>query len=80
MNELGEIVWQSTLDQIYDCFVSRTGERTGQLRVVNMETKQVLLDQEVELSYGATFGPDVDDVAHWEELCTQTVDQASAQG
>lgn len=80
MSEFGEIVWSSLLDNAYDCFVSRIGESLGQLRVVNIDTKEVLLDQEVELSYGAQFGPDVDDVAYWQDLCTQVVDKSKLQG
>jgi len=69
-----ELVWQAVLDEKYGCAVVRLAQRVGRLVVTNEETKEVLLDQEVGLSYGAMFGPDADDVAHWEELCVNAVD------
>ena len=80
MSDFGEIIWASLLDNTYECFVSRLSENQGQLRVVNTDTKEVLLDQEVALSYGAPFGPDVDDLAYWQDLCAQIVDQSKSQG
>lgn len=69
-----QIIWEAELDKVYHCEVVRLEERKGQLTVKNVETNKVLLDQEVSLSYGAMFGPDVDDVAHWQDLCVNAVD------
>jgi hypothetical protein len=71
---MSNIIWESKLDNVYECKVVRISERKGQLTVVNGETK--LLDQEVGLSYGATFGPDMDDVAYWQDLCVAKIDEA----
>ena len=70
-----QYIWEATLDNIFECRVTRTGERTGQLTVTENVTGQLLLDKEVGLSYGAQFGPDVGDVGYWQELCVEVVDK-----
>lgn len=67
-------IWQATLDDRYDCRVDRINEAHGHLTVTDTTDKKVLLSEEVTLSYGAAFGPDVDDVADWEVRCVQAVD------
>ena len=67
-------IWESTLDDIFECKVLRTGDRTGQLTVKENITGQILLDKPVALSYGAQFGPDMDDVAQWQGMCVDVVD------
>ena len=69
-----DTVWESTLDKIFKCKVTRSGDYKGVLTVVNTENQFVLLEKEVTLSYRAMFGPDVDDIGYWEELCIQAVD------
>lgn len=59
------IVWQSRLDKKYNCSVVRVTERTGQLKIINEENNQVLLEKEVGLSYGSIFGAEMDDVRTW---------------
>jgi hypothetical protein len=71
---MSELVWQSKLDEKYDCQVVRTGERTGQLTMVETETQKTLLDRSVGLSYGAMFGPDMGDVAYWQDACVKAAD------
>lgn len=72
-----EVIWESNLDNRYDCKVTRNLEYTGQLKVLDTETNQVLLDEEVRLSYGASFGPDVADVADWRDKIIAVVDGES---
>jgi hypothetical protein len=69
-----EVIWESNLDNRYDCKVTRNLEYTGQLKVLDTETNQVLLDEEVFLSHGAFFGPDVADVADWRDKIVKVVD------
>jgi hypothetical protein len=69
-----EVVWESNLDNRYDCKVTRNSEYSGQLKVLDTETNQVLLDEEVRLSYGDAFGPDVADVADWRDKIVKVVD------
>ena len=72
---MSEIVWQSTLDQIYDCRVTRTGDYRGTLTVTDTKASNCILEKEVGLSYGSMFGPDVSDVALWQDFCCEAVDR-----
>ena len=69
-----QLIWEATLDNIYKCEVTRIDEYKGKLKVTNTENVFVLLEQEVGLSYGARFGPDIDDVALWQDLSCKAVD------
>lgn len=69
-----EKIWEARLDDRYDCQVTRINEAHGHLTVTDTTNKEILLSNEVTLSYGARFGPDVDDVADWEVRCVQAVD------
>lgn len=69
-----QVVWGSVLDNIYKCTVTRIDDYNGLLKVVNTETDSVLLEQKVMLSYRAAFGPDAGDVAEWQDLSVQAVD------
>jgi len=70
-----ETIWESTVDDgLYECKVKRIAEREGILTVLNVITQKTLLRTPVELAYGASFGPDVHDVAYWEELCIDAID------
>lgn len=68
------IIWESKLDEIYDCKVTRISENKGKLTIVD-QFNRPLFDREVGLLYGALFGPDIDDVLYWEELCVQFIDK-----
>ena len=72
-----EVVWESNLDNRYDCKVTRNSEYSGQLKVLDTETNQDLLDEEVFLSYGAFFGPDAADVSDWRDKIITVVDGES---
>jgi len=72
-----EVVWESVLDDRYDCKVTRNSEYSGQLKVLDTQTKESLYDEEVFLSYGALFGPDVADVADWRDKIVKVVDGKS---
>lgn len=68
------IIWESKLDDIYDCKVTRISENKGTLTMID-QFDRVLLEREVGLLYGAVFGPDIEDVAYWEDLCVEVVDK-----
>lgn len=68
------IVWESELDNQYDCKVIRIDEYNGTLTVVNKAEGNVLLCEAVTLSFGAPFGPDTLDVLNWQDRCVQAVD------
>lgn len=75
----GLIVWWSRLDDRYQVEVQRAGERAGILRIFDHSHSDSLIhEQPVGLSYGATFGPDVADVAERQELAIRVVDSKSS--
>lgn len=74
MSEQQNEVWSSDVDGgAYHAFVVRTGEYRGTLIVVAAGGHE-LMREDVGLAYGARFGPDVDDVAMWQELVTTWID------
>jgi hypothetical protein len=68
-SELPEsIVWQTVLDGRYIAQVQRLDESHGTLVLFDAnQAMNVMLAHEVSLSYGAAFGPDVDDVKAWQD-------------
>lgn len=69
------VVWRSQLDDRYLIEVVRTGERTANLRVFDHTNNDaVLLTEDVGLSYGAVFGPDVEDVSDWKDRVLRLID------
>jgi len=72
-----EVIWESVLDDRYDCKVTRNSDYSGQLKVLDTRTNQSLYDEEVFLSHGALFGPDVADVADWRDKIVKVVDGES---
>ena len=69
------IVWRCKLDNRYLIEVQRTGERNAKLSVFDHErSDEEIASWDVELSYGAIFGPDVDDVSTWQEKVADFVD------
>ncbi len=71
-------VWGSKLDERYLVEVQRDPayESRGLLYVWDHDDNMiVLLEESVALAYGARFGPDVDDVAAWQERVVELIDQ-----
>lgn len=69
------LVWEQTLDKgAYQARVERLNKYKGQLIVTKVVDGTVLLNEEVGLAYGSIFGPDVDDVAFWQEKTIAAVD------
>lgn len=66
-------VWQNRLDDKYDVFVeSKDDGYKGDL--VLKEGEKELLREQVTISFGARFGPDIADVAIWEDRCCEFID------
>lgn len=72
LTELSYPVFLSKFDHRYDVKVLRKGSYEGILQVWDNGT--LLMEKDVTLSYGAVFGPDVADVAEWEKLVANFVD------
>jgi hypothetical protein len=69
-----EIIWSNILDERYECKVSRNSHYSGQLTIFDNQLKKFLYDEEVRLSFGATFGPDALDVNEWQDKIIEIVD------
>lgn len=69
-----QVIWENTMDGgTWKTQVLRTGSYTGVLQICDKESTLVH-QEEVGLAYQALFGPDVDDVAKWEQICIDVVD------
>lgn len=66
------IIWESTLDKKYKIYVERVEPYKGEL--VIKENDKVLTIKAVTLTYDAKFGPDMDDIRTWEDLCINFID------
>jgi hypothetical protein len=56
-----------------------SNEYRGVLTVRRLADDKEILREEVGLSYGARFGPDVDDVNLWGQMVINTIDHYEAQ-
>lgn len=68
------VIWDATLDNRYECSVERISEYGGNLRVFDIKTSSVLLEEEVPLAYGAKFGPDMEDIIQWQNKVVDLID------
>jgi hypothetical protein len=79
-SEHPELVWWSRLDGRYQVEVQRTGSHTAELVVYDhQDNDKELMREAVGLSYGAQFGPDVSDVAFWQQKSMDFVDNMPKQ-
>jgi hypothetical protein len=71
----GRVVWWTRLDKRYQIEVIRTGDYAARYLVFDHERDdELILDEPTNLSYRALFGPDVADVAMWQERALEFVD------
>lgn len=70
-------VYENILDEKYRLVVNYHPEkdRIGILTLYDSDGKTVLLQQEVGLSYGAIFGPDIADAQLWQKMGIDFIDQ-----
>jgi hypothetical protein len=70
-----ELVWWSRLDNKYQIEVHRKGERAARLVIFDHSNNDKMLKGfDVGLSYGAIFGPDIDDVSAWQDMAVNFID------
>lgn len=72
---MSDVVWDCSLDDKYRCVVERIDHYNGTLKMYDYDGKKLLLEERVGLSYGALFGPDVADVAVWQQRCIEEADK-----
>jgi hypothetical protein len=73
---LPNIVWVVLFDARYKMTVLRKEPYRGTLELRDGE--DLILEQDVCLSYDAMFGPDAGDVAEWQEIAMQFIDKRTA--
>lgn len=66
------IVWKNQLDGKYDTYVERVEPYKGELVIKDGDT--TLTTKSVTLAYDAKFGPDVEDIQQWENMCVDFID------
>jgi len=71
-------VWESKLDELYQCEVERTEPHKGRLTMKDSDGN-LLINEEVSLAFDAEFGADVMDIQDWQERCSEVADQAAEQ-
>jgi hypothetical protein len=71
---MSNVVWNSKLDNRYNCEVKRISDYKGQLTVLDEENGELILNEEVGLSYGSMFGPDIADLQLWQDMIIKAVD------
>jgi hypothetical protein len=72
-----QIIWGSILDDRYAIQVVRVALYHGKL--VIREADEEIFSQQVALSYGATFGPDVSEIADWQEIVLGFIEDQKRQ-
>jgi len=73
-------IWESTVDQgTYNAKVVDGESGMGVITVTRIEDDKEILREEVGLSFGAQFGPDVDDVRMWQVMVIDAIDHFVAQ-
>lgn len=69
------LIWRSRLDDRYLVEVQRAGNKQANFLIFDKENDFTLIHKEsVNLAYEARFGPDVDDVARWQDLAIFVID------
>lgn len=75
-SEVPGLVWAAKFDGRFQIEVQRKDDENAVLCLFDHnENDRLLHAADVGLSYGARFGPDVDDILHWESLVTEFVDK-----
>jgi len=66
--------WQTRLDNKYDVFVEYGEDDAYHGFLVIKDGEKELLREATHISYGARFGPDMDDVTTWQNRACEIVD------
>jgi hypothetical protein len=69
------MIWWSRLDNKYQIEVQRIDGYHANLIIFDHELKdKKIFEKKVGLSYGARFGPDMEDVENWREIAAGFID------
>jgi hypothetical protein len=69
------VIWDVTVDdKSWLVRVLDDGHYRGKLQIIKMDTDELIYEESVGLSYGAEFGPDIDDVGQWMKKSLEIID------
>jgi len=72
----GEVAWWAVLDKRFLIEVQRTEPYKGNLVAFDSKNNnEVVYQKEVNISYDAVFGPDINDVCYWKDIVGDFVDE-----
>lgn len=70
------LVWYSTLDNRYKIQIQRIDYSSANLYIFDsIKNNEQIFCQKVSLSYGAIYGPDVNDVNIWKKIIINFIDK-----
>ncbi len=73
--DYSKVAWAAIVDNRYKCEVQRTEPYKGVLVVFDGKNNdEILHEVSVPISYNAQFGADIIDVAQWQDIAIQTID------
>ena len=70
-----DVVWASLLDKRYKIEVIRQKVGATFFMYDSENKDEIIHKEDVNLAYGAKFGPDIDDVLTWQDLGCKIVDE-----
>jgi len=74
--DYSKVLWAAILDRRYKCEVQRTEPYKGELLAFDsQENDKLIYELNVPISYDGPFGPDIIDVASWQDLIIQKIDK-----
>jgi hypothetical protein len=73
---MDEVVWKSTLDGRYEIVVVRIAPYQGKLTI--SDAGHEIFSRQLGLMYDALLGPDISDVATWQEIAVDFIDNKKA--
>lgn len=76
--ENSQYIFDNKLDGIWDVRVTRIDERKGNLSI-SKNGESPIHEEEVNLSYGALFGADRDDIQYWMDRGVEIVDKLNGE-
>ena len=76
--DYSKVLWAAIMDRRYKCEVQRTEPYTGVLLAFDSKDNDKLIyELAVPISYDAKFGVDIVDVASWQDLIIEKIDENS---
>lgn len=73
--DYSKVIWCAILDKRFKCEVQRTEPYNGVLVVFDsMMNDNIMYEVPVPISFDGPFGPDIVDVAQWQQMVIDAID------